>query len=77
MFLSFAGVVLNKFRVSEIVADEFGEVSDIMCVCELVRELADNGIKVDAEEDRANGDRDALDEPCAVGRQLNVGSWRI
>lgn len=73
-------MLLNALlKLSETVADEFGEVSDIICACELVRELEDNGdmIKLDELGDRANGDKDVLEEPCAVGRQLNVGRCRI
>jgi hypothetical protein len=75
-FLSLDGVGMPK--LSGNTSDEFGEVRG-SCECEGHREVEDNAVVIKVAEvgERTKGDIDKFEEELAIGRQLNVGSWRM
>ena len=75
-FLSLDGIGTPK--MSGNASDEFGKVTG-SCECEELREVEDNAVVINVAEvgERTKGDIDKFEEELAMGRQLNVGSWRM
>ena len=76
VFLSLNGA--GTLKPSGNASEEFGKARG-SCECEGLREVEDNAVVIKVAEggERTKGDIDKFEEELAMGRQLNVGSWRM